>query len=116
LTNLIPGVSFDLGAALNTPSTPQNKALMWLAGNVNLGTYSDQQKIQRYALATLYYSTGGGEAWDQSNLWMTDADECGGWGGLTPECSSDLAVSLKLNDFLEGTIPEEIALLSDLSR
>jgi hypothetical protein len=116
LTTLISDASFDGGVALSKTSTPQNKALDWLAGNVNLDTYSDEKKIQRYALATLYYSTGGGEAWDRRNLWLTDANECGDWDGLTPECSSDLAVSLKLNDGLEGRIPDEIALLSHLCK
>lgn len=36
LTELLSSVSLDGGAALQTPSSPQNKALNWLAGNAHL--------------------------------------------------------------------------------
>jgi hypothetical protein len=115
LMNLISEKSFDGGAAASDTSTPQNKALHWLAGNANLNsTYSDETKIQRYALATLYYSTGGGETWDLSGRWLTNEDECGQWGADGPECSNKVAIKLSLHDGLQGTIPDEIALLSDL--
>jgi hypothetical protein len=114
LRSLISEKSFDGGAAASDTSTPQNEALNWLAGNANLTTYSNKTIIQRYALATLYHSTGGGKTWDQSKWWLSDMDECGGWGGDGPECSSKVASILKLNEGLRGTIPDEIALLSEL--
>ena len=63
LLNLITAASFDGGTSVRIPGTPQYKALNWLAGNVNLDTFSDERKIQRYSLATFYYSTSG-EDWD----------------------------------------------------
>ena len=75
LESLLSSVSFDNGTALQTPSTPQNDALIWLANNTNLDSYSDARKIQRYVLATLYYSTNGAQ-WLDNTDWLTDLDEC----------------------------------------
>lgn len=112
---LLSNVSFDDGAALSTPSTPQNDALNWLANNTNLANYNDEKKVQRYVLATLYYSTNG-DSWWRNTSWLTDKDECVWYNDAQgPFCSSDGAV-VELTLFennLVGTIPEEVALLSD---
>lgn len=113
LVDLISIHSFDAGAASRIPGTPQNKALNWLARNENIDSYSDDRKIQRYALATVYYSTGGGETWDPFGLWLTDERECGSWGNAI-SCEVGSVVSFEQNGFMEGTIPNEIALLSNL--
>jgi hypothetical protein len=39
LTGLLSSVSFDNGTALQTPSTPQNAALLWLSNNENLNIH-----------------------------------------------------------------------------
>ncbi len=70
---LIP-VSFDNGTAIQTASSPQNKALNWLANNTNLEAYPDDKKIQRYALATLFFSTNGA-GWNDNGTWMSNEDE-----------------------------------------
>ena len=44
LEGFLSAVSFDNGTALQTPSTPQNEALIWLANNTDLDTYSDEEK------------------------------------------------------------------------
>jgi hypothetical protein len=117
LSELISSASSDGGEALTTPSTPQNLALEWLAGNPNLANYTDQEKIQRYALATLYYSTKG-DSWDNDDFWLSDADACNKWyqyNDTTIDCTIDGAVSFLDLDFnnLQGTIPREIGMLSD---
>jgi hypothetical protein len=117
LSELISSASSDGGAALATPSTPQYKALEWLAGNPNLANYTYQQVIQRYALATLYYSTKG-DSWASNDFWLSNADVCGKWNqynGTTIDCTSTGAVSsLDLpSNGLRGTIPPEIGMLSD---
>ena len=53
LSDFLSSVSSDGGEALHTLSTPQNKALVWLANDTNLASYTDQEKIQRYALSML---------------------------------------------------------------
>jgi hypothetical protein len=71
--------SFDGGASVTNQSTPQYKAAKWLAdNNTRLEEYSDKQKIQRYVLATLYFSTNG-DSWKTNTDWLEDNDECGRW-------------------------------------
>lgn len=114
LVALLSSVSLDDGEALQTPSTPQNNAVSWLAGNANLSTYSDAKKIQRYVLATLYYSTNG-DSWTRNTGWLSDSDECD-WdytvvGSL---CVSGSVAELDMAaKNLVGTVPAELALLSN---
>lgn len=116
LTELLSNISSDGGTDLQTPSTPQNDALRWLAGNTYLDTYSDEKKIQRYALATFYYSTDG-DNWTDKDGWLTDIDECVWYNEADdgPFCSSSGGVR-ELDFFhnnIAGTIPKEIGLLSN---
>lgn len=117
LIELLSSVSPDGGAALNTISSPQSNALNWLAGNINLDSYSNETKIQRYALATLHYSTGGDD-WRQNTDWLGDNDECGWYTNDEIQfCSptGEIALALISNN-LNGRIPEEIGLLTNLGR
>jgi hypothetical protein len=75
---------------LLAPSTPQGAAFEWIVD-------SDPAKmdpcgkardvIQRYALATLYYSTLGG-GWTVSTLWLSESSECS-WAGVACADSAD---------------------------
>jgi TolA-binding protein len=108
--DLLSSVSFDEGAALGTPGTPQSMAYNWLVENINIDTYSDKTKIQRYVLATLFYSTNG-DSWTANSGWLGNENECG-WSGIL--CTYDSIMELMLSDSnLVGTIPGEIGLLSD---
>jgi hypothetical protein len=113
LAELLSSISLDGGTALQTPSTPQYNALNWLAGNANLDGYSNQRKIQRYVLATLYYSTNG-DAWVNNAGWLGDDNECEWWNeAYGPFCVDSAVVELDLHsNNLVGTIPVELALLS----
>lgn len=119
LTELLSDVSLDGGAALATRSTPQNSALMWLSGNVNINSYSYEKKLQRYVLATLYYTTNGDE-WKDTTGWLSDEDECTSWynrvtDGVVGLCNNEGGVAFLdlVGNNLSGVIPDEIALLSD---
>lgn len=105
--------------SLNDPSSPQYAALTWLEGNANLDVYPDWKKIQRYALAVLYYSTNGDD-WLQNDGWLSDEDECSWFTtAVPPLCDNETGAILKVlqsENNLIGTIPHELALLSDSLR
>jgi hypothetical protein len=111
---LIP-VAFDNGEALQEQSTPQNNALNWLANNTNLDSYPASKKIQRYALATLFFSTNGA-SWGDKYEWMSNEDECRWYNSGLSMCTNGSVEALYLENYnLVGTIPNELALLSNLS-
>jgi len=70
------------------------------------------RRFKGYALATLYYSTNG-ETWNLHGLWLTDENECGKWGNAI-DCSEGAVDGLLLNALLDGTIPNEISMMSNL--
>jgi histone H3/H4 len=110
LSYLLGSVSSDNGEALQSSSTPQNMAFKWLANDTLLGTYTNETIIQRYALATLYYSTNG-DSWVNNASWLDDGDEC---DSFQVECTDGVVASLNLSsNNLFGMIPPEIGLLSD---
>jgi Leucine-rich repeat (LRR) protein len=120
LIELLSFVSLDNGTALQMQSTPQNNALKWLANNTNLGNYPDKRKIQRYALAVFYYSTNG-DNWSNNTGWLNNENECDWY--IQPNnntlCASGDVVNLdfidedtRTDNNLDGTLPNELALLS----
>ncbi|KAG7368266.1 RHS repeat-associated core domain containing protein [Nitzschia inconspicua] len=86
LRNLISAVSPETEVSFDDPDTPQSLALTWLSENQFLETYSLEKILQRFAMATLYYSTTG-ESWRRRDLWLSDTDECG-W--YTSETQTDV--------------------------
>jgi hypothetical protein len=63
--------------ALLNETSPQSLALEWLQGDSNLNTYSFTRKLQRFALATFFYSTKGMDAWIQKDDWLSYTEhEC----------------------------------------
>jgi hypothetical protein len=131
LPHLLPflkSISPDGGVALSDMNTPQFRAATWLAGNTDLANMSNRTKIQRYALATLYYSTGG-DQWFTNYKWLTDSNECEwyntkwseGWesnsSGIRMFCSNeddgDLEMIFLQGNNLHGQVPLELSLLSN---
>jgi hypothetical protein len=112
LISVWPSLENDLIGIL----TPQFAALNWLANNANYDDYSDERLVQRFALASFFYSTKGQE-WRNNEGWLSDADECTWYSRSSqPQCDgsgSYIRLSLGLND-LWGTIPAELALLKNL--
>eukprot|EP00542_Grammatophora_oceanica_P012159 CAMPEP_0194033538 /NCGR_PEP_ID=MMETSP0009_2-20130614/6196_1 /TAXON_ID=210454 /ORGANISM="Grammatophora oceanica, Strain CCMP 410" /LENGTH=762 /DNA_ID=CAMNT_0038674251 /DNA_START=74 /DNA_END=2362 /DNA_ORIENTATION=- len=108
-------------------SSTQFKALDWLGMDVNDTAIDQEHRIlQRYILATLYYATSGTTSWTTNRGWLTSTHECA-WFGV--KCGSDGSdsyndadgalestvtfVNLAANG-MEGTLPSELAHLSDL--
>jgi Leucine-rich repeat (LRR) protein len=114
--------------SFSDPISPESRALAWmLSDNYTLSeSLSDNRLIQRFALATLWYSTNGETTWDHGG-WLQSINECD-WNdpnddndpfSVSPdvECYSNRNTVQKLdlnNDRLSGSIPPELSLLSEL--
>jgi hypothetical protein len=81
-------------STLLNPQTPQGQAFEWLDG-MDTGTdpcsYTTLQ--QRYALATMYYSTNG-DGWRNNEEWLSAAPECD-WYQIT--CTQDTGEVIAIN-------------------
>ena len=89
----------------------------WLVDNVDYNTYTSSRKVQRWALATLYRSTNGGD-WVDNGGWLEDEDtgddECTSWYGVVCNANGMVTeINLSMNN-VGGEIPREIALLEKL--
>lgn len=115
LLDLLVGVSSDGGIALQDSSSPQYSAMEWIRTSGAFDNFDEQVLLQRYALATLYFSTGG-EQWGTSTGWLTDAAECDWYTSSTISRICDFngnIVELNLSgNNLVGSIPPELNLLS----
>jgi hypothetical protein len=104
--------------ALRRESSPQSKALAWLRNNNTLlETYSLSRRLERFSLATFFFSTGGDRRWRSNSGWLSDDDECSWYSGNKElsVCGSGGYTELMLGDNnLRGTLPLEVALLSSL--
>jgi hypothetical protein len=49
--------SYSLASILTDPTSPQAKALDWLAEDPLIETYDTERALQRFAMATFYYAT-----------------------------------------------------------
>jgi hypothetical protein len=121
LESLLIPVSFDNGTAIRTASSPQNKALIWLSNNTYINSYLNATKVQRYALATLFYYTNGNRLFSEAD-WMSNRDECDWTSVFCDENRSLEKLWFSYINFFGtipnelATIPNELALLSNLSK
>jgi hypothetical protein len=115
----LPAYSTDL--AESDADSPQAKALAWLENDPQYNDYELHRLNQRYSLAVLYYSTNG-ESWNNTDGWLSDDNECTWYqyDGYGPEddksclAGSRLAVLKLVDNDLDGSIPTELELLTDL--
>ena len=79
---------FLTSTALENPSSPQAWANTWMMEDPNLETYSEQRKLQRFSLATLYYSTRG-DNWARNDLWLDyEQNECFWYNQYTTDATT----------------------------
>ncbi|CAB9516494.1 LRR receptor-like serine threonine-protein kinase [Seminavis robusta] len=113
--------------AMENPRSPQTKAYQWLSSNINKSNNTQHLPLwrlkQRFALATLYYSTRG-DYWVKHQGWLDwDSNECN-WEQLRWSDSQDREVACNDNgqllslefayaNNLDGKMPPEISLLCD---
>jgi len=100
-------------------TSPQYRAFQWV--RLNPPTADELEiyplrSVQKYALAVFFYSTNG-EYWAESDGWLTTEDECTwfftGKGRICDSAGRIMNIELKNNN-LNGDIPTELILLSDL--
>ena len=97
-------------------SSPQSQSLDWILSDpFSSGGLSDDRLVQRFALATLYYSTNG-TYWDHDG-WLNSTNECDWDSQDFNSCSQESAVQRLFlgSDSLSGRIPIEIGLLTHLT-
>lgn len=104
-----------LADSMTDRSSPQFRALEWLSVDDGLESYSTSRKLQRFALATFFFSTNG-ETWRTNDGWLSSASECiwhttGADGTQCDAKGSYASLKLNFND-VSGTLPPELALLS----
>ena len=93
-------------------STPQYQAFQWTLGDFEAGDWSDDVILHRYALASLFYSTNGGQ-WLDITEFVIPLPYCD-WDGVG--CMNDTLTSLSLQfQNLAGSLPPEIGLLTSLT-
>jgi len=98
------------GDAIQNRSSPQRSAFEWLRSVSNVQNLPEDRVLQRYALATLFYSTRGWE-WSKASRWLSNEHECSWFSTSTAidVCSPNrelVVLSLRENN-LDGTIPAE---------
>lgn len=120
LLNALKRMSHDNGASLDDLLSPQYKAYNWLVTSVNTtvsGTKLDishTEFLQRYGLATLFFSTFG-HGWFVNNGWLSSSDVCD-WSLIECNDKSMVTVLLLNSNNLRGTIPTELAYVTMLER
>jgi hypothetical protein len=117
------GPSFEV--AQSNSSSPQAKAMAWLKNDTQIDEYEPHRLQQRYALAVLYFATGG-ESWLNSTGWLSNSSECewysfaqirptSGFDTVCLEESRFSVLNLAQNN-LTGTVPPELELLNGLQQ
>lgn len=103
-----------LSVVLEDPTSPQFKALQWIASDdAHKVPVDDVDHIlQRFALAVLFYSTGG-ENWTDAFEFLRPSHECTWSGALLCNKTTITGIVLVGNE-LSGQLPKELSLLTSL--
>ncbi|MGK3733872.1 MAG: Leucine-rich repeat (LRR) protein [Bacillariaceae sp.] len=117
IQNLLISQWPSLEESIATPSSPQGEAFKWLTNSTsNLDAYSEQQLIQRFTMATFFYSTNGKD-WLTNDGWLSEENECLWYQTKSfrnPCDASGSLLNLELDENgLSGSLPSELALLSN---
>jgi hypothetical protein len=80
-------------------------------GDMNFQELSFERQVQRYAMATIYYATGGGTSWSNVGNWLTSDTECTfmvqGYYRRFCDENGKLHYLNQSNNALNGKIPDE---------
>lgn len=103
-------------AALEDPTSPQSQAFLFVNYDPFVATRTEEELIQRFALATIYFGLG-------SSSWTAGAvnpagDECEWFADTGSLCDADdrmQSLLLQENGVIDGPIPAEVGLLTALT-
>ena len=115
LMGFLAAKSFDNGRALMTEGTPQYLAYLWLLQDSSNSNYTAERLLQRYVMATFYYSTHG-DSWFFNISWLSEKDECLWYSRSSgsPCNRQGQLQNLELDyNNVDGNLPPELGLLSD---
>ena len=110
------GISTD---QLSLEDGYQYEAFMWLSQDSHLEKYDEKRKLQRFALACLYYATYSIETeytpepspWKNEDLWLSDESECKWTGIQCVESTSEVHTIALEDNNLSGKLPMELSFL-----
>jgi Leucine-rich repeat (LRR) protein len=131
VATLVERLGWSTSAALNTPGSPQRRAVVWLANIDEMGIeIKDSVEFrQRYALAVIYYSLQKeGRSWyaNRALPWFTETPVCEWTASFKTDEGGERQMGVLCNggnvvkelyfpgSSATGTIPDEITLLYDL--
>jgi Leucine-rich repeat (LRR) protein len=105
--------------AINDEQTPQAKAYQWATAHLPTEGNVVSRMVQRFALATLYYSTAGAD-WSQQDGWLdANVHECDWYYDSSAEFAcyegTDAVTRIGLSENnVRGSIPPELGLLTSV--
>ena len=77
MSKIPDGMGSSLAQNLWNDSTPQGKAIRWLAEEDGLEVYPAESEllVQMYALAVIFYATGG-DTWTENSHFLSNMSVC----------------------------------------
>lgn len=114
-------ISDPSGLSLLNTESPQYQAYVWmveettLLADPSIDDNTTALLLEQYALATLYYSTGGNSSWKkEGHAFLTNPDTCS-WLKDFSHCMDNFVVTLDLAGLnLTGTLPKELEFLEQV--
>lgn len=95
------------------PESAQHQAACWILHDDAVTAKPGSKRLyQRYALAVLYFNTGG-KHWKESNNWLSKKNECKWMGVMCNFRNTIVDLDLGFNN-IEGMLPREMSLLKNL--
>ena len=106
--------AFSGTKVVDDETSPQHQAYEWVRGYPGAEAMSDAELLLRYGLASLYYSTQGSN-WKTFDFLLTGSGYCA-FAGVGCDENQTLTSLILPEMNLQGTIPKELGLLTDLTK
>jgi len=114
---LLMDASFDGGEAIRTTGTAEQAAYLLISvSGVMQDSPSDARILEKFALSTFYYATGGPDWKEGSASWADlDSNDCVKQHIVCDDDNDQATIWIEMpNNNVQGSIPADLALLSRL--